>query len=179
MREAEELLTIGNILKGLAETLAVKAIIASVEAAAYALDPFTWILSGIRLEQAGIYAAGAIAAGATGINMIKSGLSQKAEAEAEYNRNIALADRDAQRKLGNSGSGGSGASSNNGRSISGSITAQELKITIAPSITIQGEYINISNTGIEEASRILGDGMVNRIQEAIDNKELNLVNAVN
>lgn len=164
LRRAEEEITFGKILEGLAIEFAVKALGA---------------LASGNFASAALYAAGATLAGSQGVALQKSGLEARAKAEAEYNRDIQLADRDAQRKLGNSGSGGSGASSNNGRSISGSITAQELKITIAPSITIQGEYINISNTGIEEASRILGDGMVNRIQEAIDNKELNLVNAVN
>jgi hypothetical protein len=161
IQAAEEKIAIGNTLKSLAMEYAVRAL------ASTALG-FLGYPEGF--EAAAAYSSAAALAGGVGIALMKSGLAQKAQAEADFNLNSTLAERQADRTSSKS------STDTSGKSIGGTITAQELHIYISPTTTIQGETIIISNIGIEEAKQILADATVQRIQEAIDNRELQLAN---
>ena len=54
--------------------------------------------------------------------------------------------------------------------------AQQLNITIAPVITIRGDTVIMSDLGVNEAAGILGEFTVKRIQDAINNKEIQIGN---
>ncbi len=58
--------------------------------------------------------------------------------------------------------------------LTGVITARELQIILAPSIQITGEVVLIGNIGVEELQTTIGDVAVKSIQDALDNKEINL-----
>jgi hypothetical protein len=58
--------------------------------------------------------------------------------------------------------------------LTGAITARELQIVLAPSIVIEGETIIIGSIGVEELKTTMGDAVVESVQAAIDNREINL-----
>ena len=58
--------------------------------------------------------------------------------------------------------------------LTGAITARELQIVLAPSIQIEGEIIAIGQIGVEELRQTLGQVSVKAIQDALENKELDL-----
>jgi len=188
VRAAEEKIAFGNILKGLAIEFAARGVgevaagiaanAAGVAATALAAGPLTggapyFAAAAGHFAAAAAYGVAAIGTGGAGIALIKSGQGERAAAEAQARLQTTLAEREASRAV-----AGTTTSTDTGKSISGNISAQELKIIIAPTTTISTENgtIIIGNTGIEEVSRILSDATVQRIQEAIDNRELQLGN---
>lgn len=166
LRVIDQKIAIGQFL----ETEAIKF---SALALAYGL---AGVFSPWLLAEAGGYAAAAAALGGAASAYGTAGLiGKRAGIEAEYRKNTTLAERNAQ--VSDYGvSGGGVATDSGGRSLGGTITAQELKITIAPVITIEGQTIIMSNVGIQEASMIMGEQTVKRIQDAINNKELTFAN---
>jgi len=164
LQAAEEKIAMGNVLKSLALEFGVRAL------AATALG-FLGFPNGFKAAAA--YASAAVLAGGVGISLMKSGIADKAQIEAQARLESTLAEREAQRASGSSTAADAG-----GKSIGGTISAQELHIYISPTTTINADTVIMSNIGIEEASQIISDATVERIQEAIDNRELQLQNAI-
>ena len=61
-----------------------------------------------------------------------------------------------------------------GGEIGGTISAQEMNITIAPSVTISGDTIVVGNVGIEELQIALERVVVDTTKSAIENGEINV-----
>jgi hypothetical protein len=127
-------------------------------------DPVAW-------KKAAGYAAAAAALGVASAAYGSAGSYQaeKYKAEAEYNKEVGIAENEktqAERLINGT------TQTATGSSINGSISAQEIKITISPITTIKGETVIMSNIGVMEAGEILGENIVKRIQTALDNKEI-------
>jgi len=61
-----------------------------------------------------------------------------------------------------------------GGTIGGTINAQELKITLAPSVNIDGDTILIGNIRVQELQFTLGQAIVKSTQDAIQSGEINV-----
>jgi hypothetical protein len=180
----------------IATTLQTKAIEFGILAATYAagagvMAAFSWV-PGVGVTAAGFLAqaqgyaimAGLLGAGSAVYGSPGSMLAQKAQltgqyntqradVEGQYNKDVGLAQNQANQQSAMVNSNGG---SSTGGTISGSVTAQQLNITIAPVITIRGETVIMSDIGVNAAAGILGDFTVKRIQDAINNKEIQLGN---
>jgi hypothetical protein len=73
------------------------------------------------------------------------------------------------------GGGGGGGSSGGGNTINGTVQARELKITIAPVLTIYAEDdVFIGAGSVQEFSDIVGTQIVNIVKDAIETGQINL-----
>jgi len=165
LRSVAEREAVAGVLKALAIEFQARAIGSLATAALASMNPWA---------AAALYQAAAIAAGAAAVAIGTSAVRERAQVEAYYRGQETLLERQIERRRTGTTSG----TTVTGKSISGTVSAQEIKITIAPTITISGQNVMVGDMGIEEVGRILGDMAVKSVQEAIDNRELSFEKAL-
>jgi len=134
-----------------------------------------WAIQAIAAAAIGEYkkaaglAAAATAAGVAGAAMAQGLAKQEAELE-KYNQ-IQSSRIDKFRGYGAAGYTTPGVQA---ATVGGSITAQEYKVVVSPSVTIQGDTVLIGNVGVEELKMSIGNAVVQTTKSAIENGEINI-----
>jgi len=123
---------------------------------------------------AALYAAAAATAGGHAISLGKQAAQDSASLERFKTVEQAKIDR-----FRGFGRGSQTSDPGSGSNVGGTVSAQELNITIAPSVTISGDTVLVGNMGVQELQASLGEATVNTINSAIENGEIDVDSITN